>query len=164
MPIRRTLPRRRGALPSCCAILLAVGLLTACQGEDRSLGLEDLAPAERTFVERYIVLERARAVTLAEPALGAALLDSLAAAWGDSADDDARATLSSDAERARRLYDLVERLRADPLFAAVDLAAALDGDDLAGRAAAQVEEFVGGAVAAALSRCPSRAAEAAVSV
>jgi adenylosuccinate lyase len=60
--------------------------------------------------------------------------------------------------------DLVERLRADPLFAAVDLAAALDGDDLAGRAAAQVEEFVGGAVAAALSRCPSRAAEAAVSV
>jgi hypothetical protein len=110
MPIRRTLPRRRGALPSCCAILLAVGLLTACQGEDRSLGLEDLAPAERTFVERYIVLERARAVTLAEPALGAALLDSLAAAWGDSAADNARATLSSDAERARRLYDLVERL------------------------------------------------------
>lgn len=110
MPIRRTLPRRRGALPSCCAILLAVGLLAACQSADQPLELADLAPAERVVVERFIVLERARAVTLADPATGAALLDSLAAAWGDSAAAEAEAVLSTDAVAAQRLYDLVERL------------------------------------------------------
>ncbi len=60
--------------------------------------------------------------------------------------------------------DLVQRLEADPLFRSVDLAAALDGRGLAGRAASQVEEFVRGAVAAALAECPARAPEAAVTV
>jgi adenylosuccinate lyase len=60
--------------------------------------------------------------------------------------------------------DLVQRLEADPLFRSVDLAAALDGRGLAGRAASQVEEFVRGAVAAALAECPTRAPEAAVTV
>ena len=60
--------------------------------------------------------------------------------------------------------DLLERLAADPLFAAVDLAAALDSRDLAGRASAQVDEFVRGAVAAALAECPGRVPDAAVTV
>jgi adenylosuccinate lyase len=55
--------------------------------------------------------------------------------------------------------DLAARLAADPLFAGIDLAAAMRADDLAGRAAAQVEEFVGGAVKAALATVPHRAAE-----
>jgi adenylosuccinate lyase len=55
--------------------------------------------------------------------------------------------------------DLVARLAGDPLFAGVDLAAALETPGLAGRAAEQVEEFVHGAVRAALAECPGRAAE-----
>ncbi len=60
--------------------------------------------------------------------------------------------------------DLVERLAADPLFAGVDFAAAMDVQGLAGRAAAQVEEFVGGAVRVALDDCPVRGPEAALRV
>jgi len=60
--------------------------------------------------------------------------------------------------------DLAARLAADPLFDRIDLAAAMDTQDLAGRAAAQVEEFIGGAVRAALADCPARAPESALKV
>ena len=56
--------------------------------------------------------------------------------------------------------DLGGRLAADPLFADVDLAAAMEANDLAGRAAEQVEEFVAGAVRTALAECPARAPDA----
>ena len=55
--------------------------------------------------------------------------------------------------------DLMTRLAGDPLFRGVDLDAALETPGLAGRAAEQVEEFVHGAVRAALADCPGRAAE-----
>jgi len=54
--------------------------------------------------------------------------------------------------------DLVDRLAADPLFAGVDLAAAVTVEGLEGRAAAQVEEFLDGPVSEALVACPSRVA------
>ena len=60
--------------------------------------------------------------------------------------------------------DLVDRLAADPLFAGVDLEAAMDTQGLAGRAAAQVEEFVAGAVRTALEECPVRGPESALKV
>ncbi len=60
--------------------------------------------------------------------------------------------------------DLARRLAADPLFAGVDLAAAMETKGLAGRAAEQVEEFVHGAVAAALAEVPNRATESALKV
>jgi hypothetical protein len=60
--------------------------------------------------------------------------------------------------------DLVERLAADPLFKGIDLVAAMDVPGLAGRAAAQVEEFISGPVRAALAECPTRAAESALRV
>jgi adenylosuccinate lyase len=60
--------------------------------------------------------------------------------------------------------DLADRLAADPLFADVDLAAALAPDDLAGRSAEQVVEFVEGAVATALAECPARGPESALKV
>jgi adenylosuccinate lyase len=60
--------------------------------------------------------------------------------------------------------DLAARLAADPLFDRIDLAAAMDTQDLAGRAAAQVEEFIGGAVRTALADCPARAPEAVLKV
>jgi adenylosuccinate lyase len=60
--------------------------------------------------------------------------------------------------------DLVARLGADPQFAGIDLAAALETRGLAGRAAEQVEEFVAGAVHTALDGCPFRAAESVLRV
>jgi len=66
--------------------------------------------------------------------------------------------------RAGHDNDLVARLAADPLFAGVDLEAAMDTRGLAGRASAQVEEFIAGAVRAALEDCPVRGPEAALKV
>jgi adenylosuccinate lyase len=60
--------------------------------------------------------------------------------------------------------DLAARLAADPLFAEVDLAAAMKAEDLAGRSAEQVVEFVDGAVRTALADCPARGPEAALKV
>jgi len=54
--------------------------------------------------------------------------------------------------------DLVERLATDPLFAGVDLAAAVTVEGLEGRAAAQVDEFLEGPVCVALASCPTRVA------
>ncbi|MFM7033762.1 MAG: adenylosuccinate lyase [Planctomycetia bacterium] len=63
--------------------------------------------------------------------------------------------------RIREGYDndLAERLADDPLFAGIDLAAAMEVHGLAGRAAAQVDEFIAGPVAEALKACPHRAGE-----
>jgi adenylosuccinate lyase len=55
--------------------------------------------------------------------------------------------------------DLVSRLAADPLFAGIDLVQAMDVPGLAGRASAQVEEFVTGPVRAALAATPARPPE-----
>jgi adenylosuccinate lyase len=60
--------------------------------------------------------------------------------------------------------DLAERLAADPLFAGIDLAAAMEVQGLAGRAAAQVDEFIAGPVADTLKACPHRAGESALRV
>jgi len=56
--------------------------------------------------------------------------------------------------------DLAARLAGDPLFAGIDLAAALEPEGLAGRAAEQVDEFIHGAVRTALASCPARATAA----
>ena len=60
--------------------------------------------------------------------------------------------------------DLAARLAADPLFQDVDIAAAMRADDLAGRAAQQVEDFVAEAVEVALATCPARGPESALKV
>ncbi|MDA0969689.1 MAG: adenylosuccinate lyase, partial [Planctomycetota bacterium] len=62
--------------------------------------------------------------------------------------------------REGRANDLLDRLRGDPLFAAVDLEAAMEPKGLAGRAAEQVVEFVEGPVRAALAAHPARLSEA----
>jgi adenylosuccinate lyase len=66
--------------------------------------------------------------------------------------------------RAGHDNDLIDRLAADPLFAGVDLQAAMDPQGLAGRASAQVEEFVTGAVRTALDDCPVRGPESPLKV
>ena len=66
--------------------------------------------------------------------------------------------------RAGKPNDLADRLAADPLFSGVDLAAAMESQGLAGRASAQVDEFLAGPVREALRRNPGRAAAASLHV
>lgn len=94
-------------LSGACALALLLLAAGGCRDESRPLRLGDLSLAERLYVERFVVLERARAVALVDAAAGDAVLDSLAAAWGDSALSEARAALPDDAERQAALHDLV---------------------------------------------------------
>lgn len=94
------------------AMLLALLLGAGCSKDPGELELGKLRPAERTYIERYITLERARAVTLADPGEGAAILDSLAAAWGDTAALLAETSLPADPYRAARLQELLAKLLA----------------------------------------------------
>lgn len=92
--------------------LFVVGLggLVACQTEPQPLTLDDLTPDETRYVTRFVQLERARAVALADPELGDALLDSLAAAWGDSALALDHSKLPTDAVRSAAVHDLLGRI------------------------------------------------------
>lgn len=80
-------------------------LLAACSSEETPLSEQDLTPAERTYVQRLVTLERAKAVALNDRDRGGALLDSLSAAWGDSALPETRALVPADPTRSRLLYD-----------------------------------------------------------
>ncbi len=66
--------------------------------------------------------------------------------------------------REGKLNDLALRLSVDPLFAGIDLAQAMDRHGLAGRASAQVQEFIAGPVAGALASHPGRAGHATLRV
>ncbi len=67
-------------------LLLLTGLMVAagCEKGDTPLALADLSGAEYVFLERMVLLERAKAAALLDREVGEALLDSMAAAWGDS--------------------------------------------------------------------------------
>lgn len=75
-------------------------VLAGCGDDPAGLGLDDLTPGERRYVERMVVLERAKAVGLVDRPRGDALGDSLAAAWGDSALERTLAGLPDDPRRA----------------------------------------------------------------
>ncbi|MCP4574279.1 MAG: hypothetical protein GY838_18105 [bacterium] len=88
---------------------LAVAVLTACDSA-QDLHLDDLAPGEFTYVSRIVVLERAKAVALDDRPTGEALLDSLAAAWGDSSLAETAAGVPDDPARAAAVGRLLERI------------------------------------------------------
>ncbi len=91
-----------------CLALLAGG----CDRGQRTLQLADLTATERAYVERFVALERARAVALADPDRGDALLDSLGRAWGDSALEWTLHTLPREPRRVAGLYNLLGRVLA----------------------------------------------------
>jgi len=97
---RRPRRRRFPGLP--ILILLALGL-GACESEEIPLTWQDLSSGEQTYVRRLVVLERAKAVALNDRELGDVVLDSLAAAWGDSAQAEAQAHAPTDPTRSRQL-------------------------------------------------------------
>ncbi len=67
-------------------LLLAALLVPAgCEKKDDSpLTLNDLTGGEYVYVERMVILERAKTMALIDRTAGDAILDSLAADWGDS--------------------------------------------------------------------------------
>lgn len=65
-------------------LLAGLAAATGCENEDAPLALADLSGAEFVFVERMVLLERAKAAALEDRPNGDVLLDSLAVAWGDS--------------------------------------------------------------------------------
>jgi hypothetical protein len=91
-------------------LLLCGVLLLGCQGKSTALRLKDLKAAERQYIEHFVILERARAVAMVDAEAGNALLDSLAAAWGDSALEDAGHGLSRQPGRMAAVNELLIRI------------------------------------------------------
>jgi hypothetical protein len=84
--------------------------VVGCDHGSGEFTVSDLTADEARFVERYVVLERARMLLLADASAGEAVLDSLAAAWGDSAAVDALSWLPAHPARAAKVHDLLRRI------------------------------------------------------
>ena len=91
-----------------CVCLAAVGV-AGC-GTDDEIRLGDLESGERIYVTRVVVLERAKAVALVDRPVGEALLDSLAAAWGDDSLAETEAVVPGDPARAAAVGRLLRRI------------------------------------------------------
>ncbi len=92
------------------ALLGGLLLLGSCRQESRPLQLADLTAGEHLYFERVVAIERAKSVAFIRPDIGAALLDSLATAWGDSAQSEILAGLSPDPDRTIALGELLLRV------------------------------------------------------
>jgi hypothetical protein len=90
-------------------VILAFAVV-ACDRDPDQLTLAELTPDEALVVERFVVLERARALALADPELGELVLDSLAVAWGDSVEQDLLRRMPRQPRRASQLHDLLRRI------------------------------------------------------
>ncbi len=103
---------RRLAMVPGLAAACAVAALVACEQRREALRLADLSSTERLYVERFVTLERARAVALADPDRGDAILDSLSRAWGDSALEWTLNTLPRQPRRVAAVFNLLGRVLA----------------------------------------------------
>ena len=96
------------------SLILTTLLLTlfagACSQEEQDLQLDDLSPSEYTYIERIIVLERAKAVALNDRDLGNVILDSLMIAWGDSAESETASLAPKDPKRSKAVHQLMVRI------------------------------------------------------
>lgn len=114
-PVRSPSPSVAAALlPAVLACVLACVLAGGCES-DGEVGLRDLDDGERRYVERVVVLERAKAVALVDRARGEALLDSLDAAWGDSSLAETLAGVPDEPGRAAAVGRLLQRILAAEL-------------------------------------------------
>lgn len=94
------------------ALVLCGGLLllASCRQQELTLHMSDLTADERFYFEHVVAVERAKSVALIHPESGAALLDSLAAAWGDSIQPEILAGLSGDPRRSVAVSELLLRV------------------------------------------------------
>jgi len=102
----------RAGLPAVLLLVALAAHATGCADRDRPLSARELSDNESLYVTRIIVLERAKARLLADPRLGAAVGDSLASAWGDSALPRTLELAPDDPDRAARVHELLLRLLA----------------------------------------------------
>jgi hypothetical protein len=102
----RFLSRRFSLVLLAAAVVLAGG----CEKEEEPLTLAGLTSGESLYVERMVLLERAKTVALVDRVAGDALLDSLAAAWGDSSLQETLAGAPSDPLRAADVAQLLSRI------------------------------------------------------
>lgn len=93
------------------ALLTAAVLMTAgCEKEETPLNFSDLTADESLYIERVVILERAKAVALIDRVAGEALFDSLAAVWGDSSLAETVALAPTDPVRAANVAELLRRI------------------------------------------------------
>lgn len=107
MPMKKTQHLVRG--------LLALGLLfslAACETPDKDLQLADLSQDEHLYIQRLIVLERAKAIAFNDHTLGDVVLDSLSLAWGDSAQTLTAQMAPKEPLRSAAVHDLLARILA----------------------------------------------------
>ena len=103
-------PSRLLLLPLLLTCLLAPA---GCENKDDSpLTLDDLSGGEYVYVERIVILERAKAMALIDRTAGDAILDSLAADWGDSSLALTLSGVPSDPLRAEAVAALLRRVLA----------------------------------------------------
>lgn len=95
-----------------CLTVLTVAIIMSagCDTQEKPLTLADLNGGEFVYVERMVQLERAKAVALVDRPTGDALLDSLAAAWGDSSLQQTLDGVPSDPLRAEAVAELLRRV------------------------------------------------------
>ena len=91
-------------------ISISALLFSGCDQPEKELQLVDLTSAEYTYVQRLVVLERAKAIALHDRDLGNTVLDSLSEAWGDSVEAETAALSPSDPIRSREVHDLLKRV------------------------------------------------------
>ena len=102
--MNRRIPK--SALVLCCGLLL----VASCCQQELTLHVSDLTADERFYFEHVVAVERAKSCALIHPDSGAALLDSLAVAWGDSIQSEILAGLSGDPRRSVALGELLLRV------------------------------------------------------
>ncbi len=93
-------------------LLLVSGLVPTigCEKSEAPLALNDLSEGEYLFVERMVILERAKTAALLDRETGDSLLDSLASAWGDSSLQEAVAGVPRDPVRSEAVTELLGRM------------------------------------------------------
>ena len=114
-PVARAIfrdPLHCAALAPCglLALCVALALCAGCEQAVPDLDLDSLNAGERLYFERVVAVERSRSVALVDRERGNALLDSLAAAWGDSIVPDVLAGLAGDPVRSEALHTLLARV------------------------------------------------------
>ncbi|MBT4292789.1 hypothetical protein HOD41_08865 [bacterium] len=91
-------------------VLFILIALTGCQEESDDLNIQDLTENETIVLNRYITLERARAVAIVDSLTGTAMLDSLNTAWGDSSLAETIALLPQQPTRLSAFHKLLVRV------------------------------------------------------
>lgn len=115
LPSSLATTRLRAAVRAASALVLALTLLAVsggCARRERPLTPRDLTEDESVYVTRVLVLERVRAALVDDPVRGSVLGDSLAAAWGDSAQPRTLDLAPTDPDRAALVHELLLRLLA----------------------------------------------------